>query len=220
MARLAHGKNRRHEGTNVKLTPRETTLAVGVAVAALIAVTLMAAKPYMARWNALRDQQRQLQREISLSQRLVAQKDTVTAQFDKLKGLLPTHPENRNMKVHWQTLMQKIAEKNDVSINKSKPGEEKKQGSVYEVPIECSEWDSDLEHLTHFLFDLESAGAMLDVRQLSIRPQGGGGKLTGRFSLYCAYTREDRATTEPEKEGESAGKASGAGLPTPQERIE
>ena len=75
-----------------------------------------------------------------------------------------------------------------MKISKRQPGEEKQQGEVYELPIECREWEGSLDAITHFLFDLQSEGAMMDIRHLLIKPKGEG-VLGGRFWLHCAYTR-------------------------------
>jgi hypothetical protein len=56
------------------------------------------------------------------------------------------------------------------------------------LPIECREWEASLDALVRFLFELQSEGAMLDIRQLLIKPRGQG-ILRGRFTLYCAYAR-------------------------------
>ena len=77
----------------------------------------------------------------------------------------------------------------DERILKRQVGEEEKHGDVYELPIDCRDWEATLDSLTHFLFDLQAENAMLDVRQLLIRPNKDASKLRGRFLLNCAYTR-------------------------------
>jgi len=68
-------------------------------------------------------------------------------------------------------------------------------GDVYEMAIDCKEWDGTLDALVHFLYGLESAGVMLDMRQMFIRPSPvDHSHLKGSFVLYCAYMREGPAT--------------------------
>jgi hypothetical protein len=55
-----------------------------------------------------------------------------------------------------------------------------------------------LDAIVKFLYDLQSQGAMMDVRKLMMKPHGvapqGGYLMKGRFSLTCAYTKEGVST--------------------------
>jgi len=103
--------------------------------------------------------------------------------------MLPTLPAGRNTDVHWLELMDNMASKNGIKIIKRQAGEEKKMGEVYELPVECKEWEGSLDSMSHFLFDMQSEGGMLDIRQLLVKPTGKD-VLRGRFTLYCAYMKE------------------------------
>ena len=67
-------------------------------------------------------------------------------------------------------------------------------GDVFELPIEVRDWEGSLEALVGFLFELQSQGAMLDIRHLVMKPNEKK-VLRGRFVLYCAYTRERQPRT-------------------------
>ena len=99
------------------------------------------------------------------------------------------------MDVYWLALMDEIAAKRGVAIANRKVGEEKKVGDVYELPIEVKDWEGKLEAITYFMFDLRAAGAMMDLRQLYIKPKEDR-SLRGRFMLYCAYTRAAAAPSQ------------------------
>jgi hypothetical protein len=85
---------------------------------------------------------------------------------------------------------------------------------VYELAIDCREWEATLDPLVRFLFDLQSEGAMFDVRQLMIKPKGKG-VLRGRFALYCAYTREASERPAPRPEGGAGADSRRKSAPAP-----
>ena len=173
----------------MKIAPREIILALITAAVALFGVSMMLAKPQVERLKELKMLQKSEFLAIEQSRRLINQKDMWEKKFSELSKMLPQHPPDRNMDVHWLSRMDALAAKHNVKINKRQAGQEKKYGDVYELPIECRDWESELEAITHFLFDLRTEGAMLDIRQLRIKPKGKG-RLGGQFQLYCAYTRK------------------------------
>ena len=87
-------------------------------------------------------------------------------------------------------------------------GAEKPVGDVFEIAIECKEWEGSLDALVHFLYDLESAGVMLDMRQMFMRPHPTNrGLLRGTFTLHCAYMREKPAAAVASPAGGGARNA-------------
>ena len=97
-----------------------------------------------------------------------------------------------------------IASESGLSIIRRQAGEERQEGDVYELPIECKEWEGSLESLVKFLYAVHAEGAMLDVRKLFIRPgSSAAGKaatgLRGSFTLFCAYLRSD-SNPNPERD--------------------
>ena len=108
--------------------------------------------------------------------------------------MLPHHPADQDVGTFWLATMDKIAAEHEVLITSRQVKQEKEMGEVYELPIEVR-WRADLESLTLFLFDLQTKGAMLDVRQLSISVKDKG-LLTGTFRMNCAYTREKTPVAE------------------------
>ena len=148
----------------------------------------MVARPKIARWNELREEQADMIRQIEQNRKLLAEKKQWEDRYERLRRMLPHHPADRETDVYWLSVMDNLAARHAVKITKRQVRDEKKQGDVYELPIECREWEGTLDAIVHFLFDLQAEGAMLDVRQMLVRPKGKG-LLKGRFSLYCAYTR-------------------------------
>ena len=172
----------------MKLSQREYSLIIITVTAALFGVTILLARPKVEEWKNLRLEQNKLMSEMEKFKELVGNKDTWLNKFEELSKMLPQHPADKKVDVYWLSIMDNLAATHGVSISKRNAGEEKKMGDVYELPIEAKEWEGTLDAIVHFLFDLQSKGAMLDIRQLVMRPKGGG-ILRGRFILLCAYTR-------------------------------
>ncbi|MGQ9661030.1 MAG: hypothetical protein ACUVWX_01675 [Kiritimatiellia bacterium] len=175
----------------MKLSPRELILLVVTAIVTLFGGTYFVVRGRLDEWKEISRSIEELQRQIELQQRLVETRGKWEAELKRLGRSLPVFPPDQKMDVHWLSLMDEIASAHHVIIAKRQAGEEKKVGDLYELPIECSEWEGTLEALVGFLYDLEEKGGMLDVRQLFIKPKGQG-VLRGRFSLVCAYTKREK----------------------------
>jgi len=173
----------------VKLSSREAMLVLTVGAVGIFGGSAMLVKPRIDAWKELQKEQAGILAQIERDSKLVAERDKWMKRLEKLSEMLPQHASDEKMDVHWLSVMDNLASKHGVRISKRQAGEERRQGDVYELPIECKDWEGSLDSVIHFLFDLQSAGAMLDVRQLLVKPKGKG-VLRGRFLLYCAYTRE------------------------------
>jgi hypothetical protein len=176
----------------MKLVPREAMLALATAAVAIFAISYIAAKPKIERLKDIQQEQVNLRKQIQRDRDTIAGKGKWDKEYDGLRKMLPTLPAGRNTDVHWLELMDNIAGRNGIKISKRQAGEEKKLGEVYELPVVCNDWEGSLNSMTHFLFDLQNEGAMLDVRQLRVKPQGKD-MLKGSFTLYCAYMKEQQA---------------------------
>ncbi len=173
----------------MKMSARELVLAVLTIGVVLFGLTALLAKPKIDELKEVNAQRQNIINSIKIEKRLVEKRDYWEQRLAEMSQLLPMEAADKDMDVHWLSVMDRIASKHNVKISKRMAGEEVQQGDVYEMPIECKEWEADLESLVNFLFELQSEGAMLDIRQLLVKPKGKG-KLKGRFTLYCAYTRE------------------------------
>lgn len=173
----------------MKMSSREIALGLATVAAALFAVTGLLSKAKIEHWKEARAEQSEVRRKIEMDREMAAQREQWQARLAEISRLLPVQPEGRKVDVHWLSVMDRIAGQHGLSIKRRQAGKEEQQGDVFELPIEC-EWEGSLESLVYFLFELQSEGAMLDVRQMMIRPAPGGvGSLRGRFTLFAAYTR-------------------------------
>jgi len=171
------------------ITGRESVLLLVTCAAALFGATGMFVKPKLAEWEDLGRQAEELRGRIALDRRLIESRDHWQKEFDGISRLLPRYPADKDMGTYWMSIMDSAAAEHGVNIKKRQLGDEKRVGDVYELPVECREWESGLEEIVYFLFDLQTRTGMLDVRQLYMKPTKNN-LLRGRFTLYCAYTRE------------------------------
>jgi Tfp pilus assembly protein PilN len=173
----------------MKMSDRELILGTLTVVVVLFGLTALLAKPKIDELKELNEQKQDVANSIKIEKRLVEKRDFWENKLTEMSKLLPMEPADKDMDVHWLSVMDRIASKHGVKIKKRLANEEVQLGDVYELPIECKEWEANLDSLVNFLFELQSEGAMLDIRQLMVKPKGKG-MLKGRFTLYCAYTRE------------------------------
>jgi hypothetical protein len=173
----------------MKLTPREASLGVATLAVVVFGGTAILAKPRVDRWKVVREAQVGVRAEIEQDRKLVDRRPYWDARLKDLSASLPRFPANRKMDVHWLSVMDQQATKNSLKIGNRQAGEEKALGDVFELPIECKDWDGTLEAIVRFLYDLQAEGAMFDIRYLWIKPKEKD-ILRGHFTLYCAYTRE------------------------------
>jgi Tfp pilus assembly protein PilN len=174
----------------MRITSREMTLGLVTLTIGLFGGTLLLARPRLAEWQRLQKTQVRLQDEIRRDRELVEKQEHWQGRLDELSEAMPQYGTKMKTDVLWLSTIDSVAQAHGLEIRRIEAGEERQQGDVYELPIECTEWEGSLDALVHFLFDLQSRGAMLDVRFLLIKPKAGR-VLRGRFSLSCAYTRGD-----------------------------
>jgi len=190
----------------MKFSDRELTLALVTGAAVLIGATALVAKPYLVETRELRTRQETMRQELEQDRELAESRERWAKDMDALRGMLEKFPADQSVESHWMSVMDKKAKQNGVTIGGRKAGEEKPVGDVFEMTIECRDWEGSLDALVHFLFELQSEGAMFDVRQLTVKPKGKN-VFGGAFSLSCAYIKEGaKVTPVPVSEGRKPGR--------------
>jgi hypothetical protein len=184
------------------ISRRELVIAEITLAVALFGATAILARPRMDEWQALRREQQQVLSDINADREILASHDTWEAKYNEMKSQLTQHSADERVAVHWLSLMDALATKHGVKISRRLAGKEERSGDIYELPIECREWEGSLESVVHFLYELQSQGGTLNVRHLLMKPDARK-VLSGRFTLYCAYTREGVA---PEAEETPSGR--------------
>lgn len=182
----------------MKLSQREATLFVATAYVTLFGVTAVIVAPRIEEIRSLSARRAEVRAQIEVDRELIANREEWRSRAEELRNRLPNVPPDKRMDVHWLSVMDRLAARHGVRIARRQAGEERQHGDIYELPIQCEEWESDLSSLLHFLFDLQSEGAMMSIRELHIRPRDRR-MLRGRFALYCAYTKSSDAKSQLEE---------------------
>lgn len=177
----------------MKLSQREIVLAMATGTIVMFGMSVILAKSKIEEWKEIIKQKDEISTQIKNNKKTISDRPVWGKKLSELQKALPEYPADKKMDVLWLSKMDELAAKHGVKILKRQAGEEKIVGDVYELPIECKDWEGNLSSLVHFLFDLQSQGAMLDIRQLQIKPKSGD-LLRGYFSLYCAYAKQKKNT--------------------------
>jgi len=175
------------------ISPREKNMVLIAVVAILYAVAALSFKKQMTNWKVSKRIYVTAQNKVHEEQALISAKDEWAAKYEQMRELMPVFPYDKDVDTHWLNMMDSAATRNGLTIARRQTNKEIEVGDVYELPIDCKDWEGTLESLVKFLYDLHQEGAMLDVRQLFVRPANRPGYLKGTFTLYCAYMRGEEA---------------------------
>ena len=122
---------------------------------------------------------------------LLAMEGTWRSKYESMQDLMPVFDAKAQVDTTWLSRMDALATQSDVTIVSRRSGTKTPVGGAVEFTIECREWNGSLEAFAKFLFALQNEGAMLDIRDLAMRPHPQQqNKLRGTFTLYCAYMIE------------------------------
>jgi len=171
------------------LTSKEKNMLMITLVLVFYAVAALCYKGQKLKWENAKQKYR-IDHETYLAERdLIRNKAEWDEKYKQMCALMPIFPYDKDVDTHWLNIMDTVASENDLGISRRQTGKEEEVGDVYELPVECKNWEGSLKSLVTFLYGLRKEGAMLDVRQLYIRPSTKPGFLKGTFRLNCAYMR-------------------------------
>ena len=180
------------------ISSREKNMLIVVGVLMLCAFSALCYKKQVEDWRLARKAYRIAQRKFDAEKALIKARPEWDARYEKMRSLMPVFPYERDVDTHWLNVMDTVAQRNNLTITRRQASKELEVGDVFELPVECKDWEGTLESLVKFLYDLSQQGAMLDIRNLYVRPSARPGFLKGSFTLYCAYMRgdEERAAVQ------------------------
>jgi len=174
------------------LSRREQVILTGFVLAVLFGVLGMSLRKRLDVMAELRGQLDVLQHQRKSERSLVDAYPTWTARYEQVKDQMDVFPIGLPVHTHWAGKMDALAGRYGVTILQRTPRSEALLGDVHELPIEVREWEATLGGFLNFLHAMQSEGAMLDVRDLRIRPHPSRqGILRGSFTLYCAFMRAE-----------------------------
>lgn len=131
-----------------------------------------------------------LKSTLSLQKELINSSSLWRERYNAVKDQMPIFEPDRQVATYWLNIMDLAAERYGIRIRNRRAGSETLISDVYEFPIEVRDWEGTLESFIKFLYAMQSEGAMLSVRDVTISPvPNRQGILKGTFTLYCAYMR-------------------------------
>ena len=172
------------------LSRREQVILTGFVLAILFGVLGMSLRKQLDAMEESRGQLGALRNQRASERSLIDSAPVWRERYEKVRDQMPVFPMDMPVHTFWAGRMDALAGKHGVTILRRTPGGEALLGDVYELPIDVREWEATLDGFLKFLHAMQSEGAMLDVRDLLIRPHPSRPTiLRGSFTLYCAYMR-------------------------------
>ncbi len=172
----------------MKMSPREWILGIVTMTVALYGLLFFMVSARLPEWRVIRSEQENLRAEIAESRALVEERGGWEAAMEERQDLMPVFPQGESMYSRLRSVVNRFASRHDLRIVSDRPGEERQEGPVYELPI-VLQWEGTIDSLVRFLFDIEREGAMLDIRYLRVRPRDRTIR-HGQIDIYFAYRRE------------------------------
>ncbi len=174
----------------MSLSRREQVLGATTLMAVLFGALGLTARERIERWRTNAERVETLRRQRAVERELIAMAPLWRERYGTVRDQMPVFEPGRQVDTYWLSRMDALADEYGVRIIRRQVGREEQVGDVFEFPIECREWEGTLDAFVRFLYALQSEGAMLDVRDLLVRPHpSAAGLLRGSFTLYCAYMR-------------------------------
>ena len=185
----------------MNMSGREKAIASITLIVLLYGVLGLLARGRLDAWQAKRTVYREICSTLEQERKLLTQQALWRKNYEAVRSLMPVFPADKQVDTYWLGVMDNAASNNRLNILKRQVGAEQLVGDVYEMTLDCKEWEGSLEALVHFLYDLESKGVMLDMRSMYIKPNPADRThLKGSFVIYCAYMRE-RPANAPKTSG-------------------
>lgn len=169
---------------------REIVLGISTAVVVLGALTWWMVEPRIAEWNSLGDKAESLEKLVAKAERIAGRKPDLIRQLDQIKALLPVHPEGLDLKPRMLQQVKQVADAQKIMLGSMKPKEEKvaAQTGLSEQSIDCT-FEGGFADFIRFLYDIESQGPVMAIRQSTMRSDQQPGRLKGTLSVDFAYAR-------------------------------
>jgi Tfp pilus assembly protein PilO len=182
----------------VKLNPREAALAWVTGVVAVLGATYLWLRPEWERVLETRKSSAALRMRKQEAELLLSRRGDINERLNAIRSQLPSHPPEKDVTAEFLRTLERLAQQNGLVLLRREAEPERHTGDIHEVSINCN-WEGTLDAVVRFLYALQTQGAMLDVRQLTVTPIPGGAlRLKGTFTVDFAYTRAaQEANTAP-----------------------
>lgn len=179
------------------LNTREIRLAMGTLILVLVVFGGVLIKDKVAEWVELADTKDGEELVISKYQARIARKAGYLRRIETIKLVLPEYPVGRDVKSQLLQQLNGLAARHRLGITSVDPDKEREVGELglYRLSVSVA-WSGDLEQLTRFLFDMQQQGAVIDVRQLTVKADPRA-NLSGSMKIDFAYNRVAASASTP-----------------------
>lgn len=179
------------------LSAREIRLAMFTLFAVIVGMTWFLGEDKLNEYGELVDRADDADLMISKLESRVARRDGYLRRIETIKLVLPEFPIGRDVKSQMLQQLNGWAGRHRMGISSVNPDKEKEIGDLglYRLSVNVA-WSGNLEQLTRFLFDMQMQGAVIDVRQLTVKADNKG-DLSGNMRVDFAYNRVDPSTIPP-----------------------
>ncbi|MBU0676510.1 MAG: type II secretion system protein M [Verrucomicrobia bacterium] len=171
----------------MKLSVRELFLLWLTVAALLVGGSYWYLEPKVKEMKQEQGDRANLENQIQGFRRLLDQEEEWNKRLNDILKTLPSYPMEQDVTSQLLKTLQQTADKHGLILLRREPDKEKQVGDLFEVAITCT-WDGELKALVHFLYDLQTRGAIVDIRELAATPSQAG-RLKGSFKVDCAYSR-------------------------------
>jgi Tfp pilus assembly protein PilO len=172
------------------MTNRELVLGWITLVAVILGVTYWVGIPKYRAWKESVAEMETLETRMQHARHLLKRRGQIDKELDAFKEDMPRYPADKQVTAEMLSNLERTARQHGLILLRRDPDKERKLDDLYEVSIRCS-WEGNLEALVRFLYAIQSQGAMMDIRQLTVLPvQKQPGRLKGGFTVDYAYSRE------------------------------
>jgi len=181
------------------ISTREKRLVIVTVLVLCYAVVGFTARGRVTKWRELLDEAEKTRRDYVTRESLIDKRETWIQRYEDDRELMDRFADGVKLDTHWYKILDDAMKVSGLSIARRNISPEKPAvGDVHEIAIDCNDWRGTIDNLVRFLYALHSAGVMLDVRKLYIRPEvRTPGGLNGNFTLFCAYMRESQNQGTP-----------------------
>ena len=182
----------------MRLSTREIVLGWITLLVVLMAGSYWLGQARLEEWRAAAREKESLSQRIAVTERLINQRPRWEQRLQQLLAALPSYPPDKDVTAELLKKLERTAREQGLRLLRREPEKEKDLGDLFEVAIHCT-WEADLEQLVHFLYAIQSQGAIFDVQKLTVTPAREGGRLKGTFTVDVAYRRAAGSARKKDK---------------------
>jgi len=170
---------------------REKAVLAAIAMVALYA--LAAAYWFMGCRETWADASKRLTKMKSryeMERKMISERADWDERYVEEASQIPVVEARQGSDTVWMGAVDKIAEKNYITVSDRKPGKEEMSGDMQQTTVELK-WTGAVESLVKFMHELENTEeGKFDVQELSFKPGRAKGFMSGDMKITCIFKRK------------------------------